>query len=95
MKAPSFPRSAVLGVLLLVSVLLAASAAAQLPARSPGSTVDAGKETAMQPALGNPAAVYCRDMGYEYRIEDDQGQRGFCRLPDAQVCDAWEFLQGK
>ena len=23
------------------------------------------------------------------------GKEGICTLPDGQVCDAWEFLQGK
>ncbi|NIV29927.1 MAG: DUF333 domain-containing protein, partial [Anaerolineae bacterium] len=95
MKAPSFPRLAIFGALILAGVLLAASATAELGAPSAGTATDAVAETATQSALGNPAAVYCRDMGYDYHIEGADGQRGFCTMPDGQACDAWEFLQGK
>ena len=47
-------------------------------------------------ALDNPAAVYCTALGYEYRVEKtDQGDIGYCILPDDQKVDAWQFLQGK
>jgi putative hemolysin len=47
-------------------------------------------------ALRNPAAVYCTALGYEYRIiKTVQGERGYCVLPDGQMVDAWQFLQGK
>ena len=95
MKAPSFPRLVVPGVLILAGVLLAAAATAQLPESPMGTARNTIAEAAAHPTLGNPAAVYCKEMGYEYRIEDDNGQKGFCALPDGLVCDAWEFLQGK
>ena len=44
----------------------------------------------------NPAAVYCIEMGYEYRVVNEpSGQRGVCIFPDGTQCDAWAFLQGK
>ena len=95
MKAPSLRHFAVLGALVAASVLLATGATGQSPAPSPRTSLDAVAEAAWQPTMGNPAAVYCRDMGYEYQIENAGGQRGFCTLPDGQVCDAWAFLQGK
>jgi putative hemolysin len=48
------------------------------------------------PGTSNPAAVYCMELGYEYRIIDTpQGQRGVCVFPNGSECDAWDFLQGK
>jgi len=79
MKASSFHRLVILGILIFASVLLAASPNLQSPTLSPG-------ETAVHPTIGNPAAVYCRELGYEYEIEGDNGQRGICTLPDGEVC---------
>jgi putative hemolysin len=48
------------------------------------------------PGMANPAAVYCRELGYEYRIVDTvEGQHGTCVFPGGSQCDEWEFLQGK
>jgi putative hemolysin len=48
-------------------------------------------------ALKNPSAVYCKELGYEYITATipEGGQRGFCVLPDNQIVDAWDFLEGK
>jgi putative hemolysin len=47
-------------------------------------------------ALKNPAAVYCQSLGYNYRIEmADNGEVGYCLLPNGQSVDAWEFLLGE
>ena len=46
--------------------------------------------------MANPAAVYCRELGYEYRIVNtDDGQQGMCGFPDGSECNEWGFLQGK
>jgi len=46
--------------------------------------------------MANPAASYCIEMGYEYKIMDEpSGQRGICIFPDGSQCDAWDFLKGK
>jgi subtilisin-like proprotein convertase family protein/putative hemolysin len=45
--------------------------------------------------MANPAAVYCRELGYEYQIVDtDKGQYGICVLPDGGRCADWSFLEG-
>lgn len=44
------------------------------------------------PGTANPAAVYCKELGYNYQITSDQ--KGICTFPDKTQCDAWEFLQG-
>lgn len=47
--------------------------------------------------LGNPAAIYCENMGYEYVIEtNEQGEsQSFCVLPDGTKVDATDFFKGK
>ncbi|GEM_PF-3003729 len=46
--------------------------------------------------MGNPAAVYCQDLGYVFKSEStSQGDYGICSLPEGMECNAWEFLQGK
>jgi putative hemolysin len=46
--------------------------------------------------MANPAAVYCRELGYEHRtVDTDEGQSGVCIFPDGSECDEWQFLQGK
>jgi C1A family cysteine protease len=46
--------------------------------------------------MANPAAVYCRELGYEYQVVDAaEGQHGVCVLPDGSECDGWAFLEGK
>lgn len=46
-------------------------------------------------SLANPSAVYCEELGYEYRIADTpQGQNGVCVLPDGSEVDPWDFLAG-
>ena len=46
--------------------------------------------------MGNPAAIYCLELGYPYTTrEDEAGQWGECSMPSGQACDAWAFLQGK
>jgi putative hemolysin/PKD repeat protein len=46
--------------------------------------------------LSDPAAVYCTEMGYEYKVlETEQGETGVCVLPDGTECDAWAFYGGE
>ncbi|HEX54702.1 MAG: hypothetical protein DRO94_02395 [Candidatus Altiarchaeales archaeon] len=40
------------------------------------------------PSMPNPAAVYCKSLGYKY-------ENGTCEFPDATECDGWEFFTGK
>jgi putative hemolysin len=44
----------------------------------------------------NPAAAYCRQLGYVYElVETPGGERGVCVLPGGERVDAWEFFRGK
>ena len=46
-------------------------------------------------SMRNPAAVFCKQMGYEYKIVDTpEGQIGKCILPDGSEVDEWEFFKG-
>jgi len=46
--------------------------------------------------IRDPAAVYCTEMGYEYKIErTEEGERGICRMPNKEECDAWAFYSGE
>ena len=47
-------------------------------------------------ALRNPAAVYCQSLDYDYVIKKSpEGEAGFCKLPDGQEVDEWQFLLGE
>jgi putative hemolysin len=73
--------------------LLAVWTAASIDA----GAADAG-ETSAAPVFGmrNPAAFYCRELGYDYEtVATPDGERGVCVLPDGRRADAWDFFRGK
>ena len=44
----------------------------------------------------NPAAVYCRALGYPVEIvKTEDGERTVCVLPDGERVDAWAFYRGE
>jgi len=46
--------------------------------------------------MANPSAVYCKDLGYQYKIvKTDKGEEGICTFPDKTECEVWDFLKGK
>jgi len=46
--------------------------------------------------IENPAAVYCQEMGYEYKVvATKDGEKGVCVLPSGEGCDAWAFYRGE
>jgi len=54
------------------------------------------KKTCEQLGTANPAAVYCKALGYSYKIvKTEEGEKGICKFPDGSECDAWDFLSGK
>jgi putative hemolysin len=47
-------------------------------------------------ALLSPAMVYCKELGYEYTVEQTPlGAAAYCLLPNGEKADDWAFLQGK
>ncbi|MEM1518474.1 MAG: C1 family peptidase [Nitrososphaerota archaeon] len=46
--------------------------------------------------IANPAAVYCKFLGYDYEIvKTEQGDIGYCVFPDGSKCEEWSFYAGK
>jgi len=46
--------------------------------------------------MANPAATYCKELGYEYRIiQSSKGEQGVCVFPDGKECEEWKFLAGR
>ena len=46
--------------------------------------------------MANPAATYCKELGYEYRItQTSKGEQGVCVFTDGKECEEWKFLTGK
>jgi putative hemolysin len=55
-----------------------------------------GGDRGDQLGMANPAAIYCKELGYEYRItQTDKGEEGVCVFPDGGECEEWKFLAGK
>lgn len=78
-----------------VVVLLGLAAVGFLSSYHAGSSVTAAAGRGAV-HLADPAAVYCADLGYEFRVEEaSAGQGGVCAFPDGNECDVWSFLEGK
>lgn len=46
--------------------------------------------------LANPASVFCEEQGGQVEIvEDADGQRGICVLPDGRRIDEWEYYRSE
>lgn len=50
-----------------------------------------------QPAIPNPASVYCIDHGGKDKImtNPDGSQFGICKFPDSSQCEEWQYFQGQ
>ena len=78
----------------------------KIPARSTGVTPDSATEYYLSPrdfnnadafirGMPNPAAVYCQQMGYNYRVEKTKnGERGICEA-NSEDFEEWDFYKGK
>jgi len=80
-------------LVLAIFIILSISTGCSVP-------VSSGEESTSPPqdftGMGNPSAVYCQELGYQFKIVTDaQGERGVCTLPGEQECGSWEFLQGE
>jgi parallel beta-helix repeat protein len=83
MSVTAFGRNLLLGMAILLTSIFTALVA------------EASDSEDVAVGFANPAAVYCIEMGYEYKIVDGSfGQRGVCIFPDGSECDAWAFLEG-
>jgi len=53
------------------------------------------KKASEQMGIANPAAVYCKALGYDYEIiKTEKGEKGVCKFPDGSKCDEWDFFNG-
>jgi uncharacterized protein len=49
--------------------------------------------TTSAPGLANPASVFCVEQGGTVEIVDeDDGQVGYCNLPDGTRVEEWEYF---
>lgn len=48
-------------------------------------------------SLANPAAVYCKEQGYELESREDESgnQYSVCIFPDGSECNQWAFFRGE
>ncbi|MBN2564159.1 MAG: DUF333 domain-containing protein [Candidatus Eisenbacteria bacterium] len=80
----------------LMAATITLSIAAIASASSPQPSLCQTSEKASLVSMADPSALYCEGMGYKYRVLDEKdGQRGVCMLPDGREVDAWEFYRGK
>lgn len=60
---------------------------------------DKGKPTptnSNDPAIANPASVYCEEHGGKLEIRNtDAGQVGICVFTDGSECDEWQYFRGE
>jgi C1A family cysteine protease len=70
---------------------------ALIPVSTACNCTDFNMDSGSRIGMANPAAVYCEELGYEYKIitDNESGQRGVCVFPDNTSCDAWGFFTGK
>ncbi len=62
---------------------------------SAGHVVKTGNAAQIDP-VGNPAAIYCAQQGYNYEIRTlaDGTECGSCVFPDGSACKGWDFFHG-
>ncbi len=61
------------------------------------ATCGGGSNNGDRLGMANPAATYCKDLGYDYRITSsaDGSEQGTCVFPDGSSCEEWSFLNGE
>ena len=83
----------------ILVILLVVTQSAKTPPANIATKSLSFLDASLAPArkISNPAAVYCKDMGYAYNVTSDGagGQTDTCTMPDGQTCSAWDFLEGK
>ena len=62
-----------------------------------GETPESSATEIPQPALPNPASVYCEQHGNTLVIQTaaDGSQSGVCVFPDGSTCDEWAYFRGE
>jgi len=89
---------AVLGISWAVLAHLAGGNGSGGPAPADQAAAPVCADSGLGDRLGmaNPAATYCKELGYDYRItRNNKGEEGICVFPDGKECEEWKFLAGK
>ena len=61
---------------------------------SPTTTSAETSTSSEAPQVANPASQYCIDQGGTLELVDEQdGQVGYCNLPDGTRVEEWEFYR--
>ena len=90
-------------ILAIALILLGVASVGSPAIHSAGVTASASPDdlegkTRLDEGIGfsDPAATYCEEMGYEYRVvKTEDGERGIVALPDGREYDAWAFYRGE
>jgi putative hemolysin len=83
-------------LLLLMTAALCISFLFPEPVRAQGIPADDDTSQLGLMGMANPAAVYCRELGYEIEvIKTEVGDQCICILPNGERCDAWAFYRGE
>ncbi|GEM_PF-1326452 len=88
-------RTVVLALLVLTAMACSLGSPASPPPPA-APTAAPTTEPTQEAALANPASVYCTEQGGTLEIRNtDEGQVGYCTLPDGTVCEEWAFYRGE
>lgn len=84
-----------IGCLVVVLVVVVSAFGGVVSAKTPTKEHTTSNETEI--GIANPAAIYCEELGYQYKIRtcNEGGQKGICVFPDKSECGAWNFFTGK
>ncbi len=53
-------------------------------------------DTTTPTGIANPASVYCEKQGGTVELVDESdGQRGYCNLPDGTRIEEWEYYRSQ
>lgn len=57
--------------------------------------IDAGAAPPKRVGMANPASVHCGEIGGRLVTRKDRAgnEYGFCRLPDARLCEEWALFR--
>lgn len=59
-----------------------------------GESINAPQEKMI--GMANPAAVYCEEQGGRVEIrKEENGDAGYCHLPDGRVIEEWELFRSQ
>jgi putative hemolysin len=56
------------------------------------STTSPSPAPSAGPSIGNPAAAYCTNLGYDLEQNAEDAQ---CKFPDGSSCEKWAFFRGE